>query len=129
LVRWNDVEDSSITVNVYGIWNDAAVPDNNEIWMECEYLSGTTSSLGSTATTHRATLLTTVTAYTADPLGDAAWDGDVGTESAFKMSATFTPNQKGLITTRIFVGAASATFYIDPVLEIADQPITRAFAA
>lgn len=123
LIRWNNTEDSAITVNVYGTWGDAAVPDNNEIWMEIDYLGTAGSPIGSKATTARATLLTTVTAYSVDA---STWGGST---SEFKMAATFTPVQKGPLTVRIFVGAASATFYIDPVPEISGQPTARAWAA
>lgn len=119
--RFNEVEDTPITVIVYGI--GASVPDNSKVWLEVDYFSAAGTPLGSVSSTRVASILTTPAAGSSDT---SVWGGST---AAFKLSATFTPTQPGTIVARVCVGEASATYYIDPVPFISGQPIYRAWAA
>jgi hypothetical protein len=122
IARFN-TSTSSITVNVYGIWGGGSVPNNDDIWMDVEYQNDAGTPLGSVATSGRASQLAAASAIASDT---STWGGST---TKFKMSVTFTPDRAGTITVRIYVGAASGTFYIDPAPEISGQAISTAFAA
>jgi hypothetical protein len=102
-----------VTLTIYGIWGDGAVPDNDEIWAEARYLGSASNPQASIATNGKAGHLATATALTADAV--STWGGST---TAFKMALTFTPQQAGFIFVTIKAGAASATFYIDPKIEV-----------
>lgn len=104
---WND-STASVTVTVYGIWGGGAVPNNDDIWMDVEYLGSALTPQGSFATSTKADNLATASALTTDT---STWGGST---TKFKMTATFTPAQKGAIYIYIKAAAASSTFYIDP---------------
>ena len=111
---WNDTVGSAITATIEGIWSDAgaALPKKEDIWCEFEYLGDATSPQGSFASSGNANILIT-SDCDASVVG---WDASPANPVKFKMSATFTPQQKGPIYARIFVGKASSTFYIDPTV-------------
>lgn len=111
---WNDVIGVPITATLFGIWGGAAVPNNNDIWFEAEYLGSSTSPVGTIATSGLADPLATVAGLTADAL--STWGGSVGSNTKFKMTATFTPQMKGPIVFRLRAALASSTFYIDPLV-------------
>lgn len=109
---WNDTPASNVVVTVFGIWGGGAVPNNDDVWIEVEYLGSSATPQGSFATTGKADVLAANAATTAD--GGSAWGGST---TAFKIIATLSspqPGLKGPITVRVKVGAASQTIYIDP---------------
>lgn len=106
---FNETVGSFITVTLQGIWGGGAVPTNADIWMRVEYLSASGDPLGASATNARATLLTTPANLSA---GSGTWGGST---TKFELSATFMPQQKGFLRITVFCGAASSTFYIDPL--------------
>jgi hypothetical protein len=108
---WNETV-GSVTLTVYGIWGGGAVPNNNDVWMEVRYMDTSGNPISSTATTGLADLLATPVACDADT---STWGGST---TDFKMSTTITPVKKGLMYVTVKVGAASATVYIDPLVEI-----------
>jgi hypothetical protein len=108
---WNDTTGSAKTITVEGI--ASAVPNNDEVWMEVEYLGDSTSPQGSRASTRKATVLTTAAANTTS---SSTWGGAL--TGKFKMAVTITPQQKGPITVYVKVGKASATVYIDPMITV-----------
>jgi hypothetical protein len=71
LAIWNATTGSSVTVTVYGVYNGAALPNNDEIWMEVEYPGSASSPLASIATTTKANAMTAAAAVTSDT---SAWD-------------------------------------------------------
>jgi hypothetical protein len=110
---WNDTTGVTKTVTVEGIWGGGAVPDNNDLWIEVEYLGSATDPQGSFVSSGVATILTTASNY---PGSAETWGGST---TKFKMSATTgTIQLKGPITARIFAGLPSSTFYIDPKLTV-----------
>jgi hypothetical protein len=113
LAVWNDVVASTITITVYGVWTGGALPNNDDIWMDIQYLGDASSPQASLATTTKASGLETAAAVDAD---SSTWGG--GT-TKFKLTKTITaPAQKGDILVFIKVGAASATAYFDPKVVI-----------
>ncbi len=106
---WNDTSNgSTVTVAVYGIWGGAAVPNNDDIWIEAEYLGASGTPLGSFATGSKADNLATGAAHSSDA---SIWGGST---TAFKMTKSFVPLMKGPITIYVKAAAATSTFYIDP---------------
>ena len=69
---WNGVIATNRDVTIYGVVNAAAVPNNNDAWIDVEYLGASGSPLGSVATSATANVLTTGSALTAD--STSAWD-------------------------------------------------------
>ncbi|TGU44621.1 hypothetical protein EN788_22150 [Mesorhizobium sp. M2D.F.Ca.ET.145.01.1.1] len=104
---WNDTTGSSVTVTVEGIWGGGAVPNNDDIWIEVEYLGSNTSPLASLASSAKADLLASSAALASS---SATWGGST---TKFKMTATFTPQQKGWLLVYIKAAKASSTFYVD----------------
>lgn len=68
---WNDVTGSNVTATMHGIWNAAALPNDEDIWANFEYLGASSSPLGTFATTTKATNLTVATALSAST---ESWD-------------------------------------------------------
>jgi hypothetical protein len=107
---WNDTTGSAKTVTVEGI--ASAVPNNDEVWMEVEYLSSATSLLGARSTTNKVVLATAA----ANTTSTSTWGGAL--TGKFKMAVTITPQQKGPFTVYVKVGKASTTVYIDPFITV-----------
>lgn len=105
---WNEDTGSSITATVEGIWGGGAVPNNDDIWIEAVYLSDASSPLGTRVSGTKAGFSATNSALASS---SETWSGST---TAFKMTVTFTPQQKGFIYVYVMVGRASATFYVDP---------------
>ena len=111
IVQWNDTVGVSKTATLYLYSN--AVLTNANCWMELDYMSSTSSPIASTASSY-AGVDVTGTALSSDT---STWGGAALTYK-YAISVNFTPQQKGLVRARLFVGIASATIYIDPKLVI-----------
>lgn len=112
IIRWNETVGTPITVTIQGIWGGGAVPDDDEIWVEVEYLGTSGFPLSETISDGLATVLST-------PAGQAAGSGTWGgSTTKFALSVTFTPEEVGWIYARVKVGGASGTFYIDPKITV-----------
>jgi hypothetical protein len=101
----------NVTVTVYGIWGGGAVPNNDDIWIEAEYLGASGSPLGSYINSSKANILAAGSAVASDA---STWGGST---TPFKMSVTLSspqPAQAGPINVRVFCAKLSTTFYIDP---------------
>ncbi len=105
---WNDTSGSSVTATIEGIWGGGAVPNNDDIWIEAEYLGASGSPLASFVSDAKADVLATAAGHTSSTV---TWGGST---TKFKMAVTFTPQQKGWVLIRVRAGKASSTFYIDP---------------
>ncbi len=110
---WSDAAGAK-TVSIYGYWDNASVPNNDDIWIDVEYLGTAGSPLSSFATSGKASFLALLAAIPSDT---STWGGG-DTTTRFKMSATLTTALKGPITVVVKVAKASNTFYIDPKIEI-----------
>ncbi|TIQ85254.1 MAG: hypothetical protein E5X38_21225 [Mesorhizobium sp.] len=108
IMIWNDTTGSSVTATIQGIWGGGAVPNDDEIWIEVEYLGDASSPQGSFVNDAKADPLAAAAGQAA---GSGTWGGST---TKFALSATFTPQQKGWIACRVKCAKASTTFYIDP---------------
>lgn len=73
VIEYNTVTGTNRVVTMYGIANAAALPNNDDVWMDAEYLGSGTTLLGSYGLESKASALATGSALTADP-GPSAWD-------------------------------------------------------
>jgi hypothetical protein len=111
---WNDTTGGTKTVTVEGVWGGGAVPDNDDIWIEVEYLGDASSPQGSLATSRKTNILSTAAGYATS---SETWGGST---TKFKMSATTgTIQQKGPLTVRVYAALASSTFYVCPKVTVA----------
>jgi len=63
---WNSLLSTNRVVTLAGIWNSAALPNNDQIWIDVEYLGSSATPLASLATETKANVLAAGTALTAD---------------------------------------------------------------
>jgi hypothetical protein len=105
---WNDTTGSSVTATVEGIWGGGSVPNNDDIWIEAEYLGGSGSPQSSFVNCSKADALASNAGLTTSTV---TWGGST---TKFKMAVTFTPQQKGWVRIRVKAAKTSSTFYIDP---------------
>jgi hypothetical protein len=75
IVTWNTLTGATRTVTVYGMVNAVAVPNNDQIWLEVEYMGSSGSPLASFVNNTKANNLATGTALTADSTSD--WNNGV----------------------------------------------------
>lgn len=64
--KWNATTAADVTATVYGIVNDAALPTNDELWLEVSYPGDSTSPMSSTKSSQRTNFLASAAALTAD---------------------------------------------------------------
>jgi hypothetical protein len=107
---WNDVVGSAVTATVEGIWGGGAVPNDDDVWLDVEYLGSSSSPQGSFVNDGKADLLATAAGQATS---SATWGGST---TKFKMAVTFTPQQKGWIYARVKCAKGSSTFYLDPLV-------------
>jgi hypothetical protein len=109
---WSETTGSPVTVTVEGTWGGGAVPLTDEVWMDVEYLGNASYPQGSFVTTTKADILATGASL---PAGSGGW---AGSTTAFKLTASVTPQMKGLIKASVKVAKVSSTFYIDPKITL-----------
>jgi hypothetical protein len=109
---WCDTVGSVVTATVEGVWGGGAVPNDDEIWLDVEYLGSSSSPQGSFVSDGKADLLT---AAAGQASSSASWNGST---TKFKLDVTFTPQQKGWVYARVKCAKASSTFYIDPLVTL-----------
>jgi len=109
---WNDTTGSSVTATVEGIWGGGAVPNDDEVWLDVEYLADASSPQGSFIDDGKASLLTTAAAQTSST---ESWGGST---TKFKLAVSFTPQQKGWLYARVKCAKAASTFYVDPLITL-----------
>lgn len=69
---WNTVTGSNVIATIEGAYNGAALPNNDDIWMDVRYLGTAASTQGSVKSNTKANVLTTPTALSAST---ALWGG------------------------------------------------------
>jgi len=122
LAIYNPRTAQNVVVTVCGTINSASLPNNDEIWMEVEYLGGDSgnSPLGTIVSTTKATVLTAAAAVASD---GSSWNGGGSGAgwSPFKLTTTLNspqPQLAGLINVRVKAAKASTTYYIDPKITL-----------
>lgn len=116
-VIWNPTTIANVVVTVYGTINSASLPNNDDIFIDVEYLGSSATPLGTTVTTTKSSVLAANAAVTSD---SSTWNGGGSGAgwSPFKLTKTLSLPQPGLagyIEARVRVGKLSATYYIDPM--------------
>lgn len=111
LAIWNEVTGSSITLTVECI--SSAVLNNDDIWMDIEYLGTSGFPLGVFATSGKADALT---AGAANTTSTETWGGAL--TGKFKLVKAITPQEKGWIYVYPKVAKLSTTVYIDPEITV-----------
>lgn len=110
---WNDLTSAITTLTIYGTTTGGGVPNNDDIWVEVEYLGSSSTPQGSFVTTTKANNL--AASVTTNNSSDASTWGGGGAGNGFKIVVpSFTPGMKGPLNITIKVAKASATYYIDP---------------
>lgn len=69
--RWNSTTGSPVTLTVYGLWNAAVLPNNDDLWLDASFQGTSGFPTASFATGTKANYDATGTALTADT---SAWD-------------------------------------------------------
>lgn len=94
----------------------AAPLNNNDCWLEFEYLGSSITPIGSLVTSLPATILTTPTAI---PSSAATWTTTgLVSPTTQKLQVTFTPQMVGLVRGVVKVAKPSTTLYVDPLITI-----------
>jgi hypothetical protein len=110
---WCDTTGSH-TITVRGTTTGGGVPNDDDIWIDVDYLGSASFPQGTHLTTTKANALTASSAV--NNSSDASTWGGAGAGNGFKIvSPAFTVNMKGYITVFVKVGKTSATYYIDPL--------------
>lgn len=107
---WNETTGSSLTATVEIAGSSSL--NNDDIWMEIEYLGSSTACTGSVVSNRRG-LLASAAAVTSST---ASWGGSPTYTQ--KLQCAFTPQKAGPVVARVYVGKASATIYVDPMITI-----------
>jgi hypothetical protein len=115
---WNPTTAANVTVTVCGTINAGALPNNDDIWLEVEYLGSSASPLGTIVTTTKANLLAANAAVASD---SSTWNGGGSGAgwSPFKLVAVLSspqPAMAGYLHARVRAAKASTTLYIDPLI-------------
>lgn len=113
---WNDNSGSSKTATVEILADSATNLNNDDIWMEVEYLGDASSPKSSMVSNTKSNILASNAALSSS---SASWTTTGMTNpNAMKLQASFTPQQKGPVTCRVYLGKPSQTVYIDPMVTI-----------
>jgi hypothetical protein len=117
LAIWNETTGADVTVTVYGTINSASLPNNDELWMDVQYLGSSGSPIASFKTTCKSHPLAANAAVSSD---GSSWNGGGSGAgwSPFKLVVTLTspqPAMKGFIYINVRAAKASTTYYLDPL--------------
>jgi hypothetical protein len=115
---WNSTIGANVTVTVCGTVNAGALPNNDDIWLEVEYLGNASFPVGTIVNTTKSSTLAANAAVASD---SSTWNGGGSGAgwSPFKLVATLSspqPGLPGILEARVRVGKPSATYYIDPTV-------------
>ena len=95
------------------IWGGGAVPNDDEIWLDLEYLGYAVLATG--IVRQRRQGRPAGNRRQRRPSSSATWGGST---TKFKLNVTFTAQQKGWVYARVKCAKASSTFYIDPLVTL-----------
>lgn len=117
IIIWNDTTGSSKTLTVEIVHDSAGAGSgskfqDDEIWLEVQYLGTSGFPLGSRITDAKASVLATA----ADQASSSETWTTTGLTTPVKqaLSVTFTPQEKGYFIARVVVAKASKTVYVCP---------------
>ncbi|HUY04998.1 MAG TPA: hypothetical protein VMV33_17100 [Rhodocyclaceae bacterium] len=103
---WNSTVGSPVALTIFGVWDAAALPNNDQVWMALEYYGSGTGVLTVEESGSKATILASASALSAD---SSAWDSQVATRqnsTAYALGDVFkTASNPG----RIFICTTAGT--------------------
>lgn len=115
------------TLTFYGTTTGGGVPNNDDIWVEVEYLGSASSPQGSFISTTKTSRL--AASVTTNNSADGSTWGGAGAGNGFKIVVpSFTPAMAGPINITIRVAKASATYYIDPRPSISGVQVSNTYS-
>jgi hypothetical protein len=114
---WNETVGSALTITVEIVHDSVTALEDNEVWVDVEYLGTSGRPLGATVSDQRADVLTTAVAQTSS---SEAWTTTGLTNpNKQKLSVSITPQEKGFITARACLAKAAAyTIYVDSKITV-----------
>lgn len=114
--QWNNTTGSSITATIEFIHDSVTNLQDDEIWLEVQYLGTSGVPLG-TMISDRMTDILSTAADQAD--SSVAWTTTGLTNpNTQKLNVSFTPQEKGVLIAKVMVANPSQTVYIDPIITI-----------
>ena len=121
LAIWNSTTGQNVTVTVEGTINAAAVPKNDDIWIEVLYFGSNLTPLGTLDTTNTKTSI--LASNGNQTTSSSTWNGGGSGAgwSPFKMVVILSspqPAVQGYIYVRVKVAKAGTTYYIDPQITL-----------
>lgn len=112
---WNETTGSSKTVTVEIAQDNAATALNDdEVWLEVEYLGTSGYPISSIASDCKSNILSSAAAQATS---SATWN-NMTTPTKQKLEVTFTPQEKGYIQAKVMLAKTSTTIYVDPLLTV-----------
>ena len=113
---WNAVTAANVTVTVCGTINSGTLPNNDDIWMDVEYLGSALFPIGTIVNTTKSNLYAANAVVASD---GSTWNGGGSGAgwSSFRLTTTLSspqPGMAGYIHVRVRAAKPSMTFYIDP---------------
>ncbi|NIT14586.1 MAG: hypothetical protein GTN99_10200 [Candidatus Dadabacteria bacterium] len=116
IVKWNETTGSSITVTVDFIHDSLTALQDDEIWLEVQYLGTSGFPLSVFVDDAASDYLATPANQTAS---SSTWTTTGLTNpNEQELSVSFTPQEKGFIHAKVHLAKASYTVYVDPELSI-----------
>lgn len=113
---FNSAIGSPITVTIEILHDSVTALNDDEVWIEIEYLGTSGYPLGATLDDAKATILTTPAAQASS---SETWTTTgLANPNKQKVSCTFTPQEVGWFRAQVWMGKASYTIYVDPFLTI-----------
>lgn len=116
IAQWNNSVGSAKTATIEIIHSEAADLDDDEIWVELEYLGTSGFPLASFVDDKMAWFGTPA----AQTTSTAAWTEDLAGERKQKLSVSFTPQEAGYIVAKVYLAKVTTNpVYIDPYITVA----------
>lgn len=113
---WNETVGSAVTATIEIIHDNATDLTDADVWVVVEYLGTSGVPMLSAVSDQRADILGSATNQATSA---ASWTTTGLTNpNEQKLSVSFTPQEKGFITARVFVGKPSYTLYVDPEITV-----------
>lgn len=115
IAQWNDTTGSSITATVEIVTDNVTLNDD-ECWLEVQYLGTSGYPLASFISDCKADVLASAAAQTSS---SETWTTTgLGTPVKQKLSVSFTPQEKGFLHAVVHLAKASTTVYVDPKITV-----------
>ncbi len=114
IVKWVDATGST-TFTINGIWSSVTDIQDDEIWVEIEYLSASADTESDLVNDGMADILATPADQTTN---SEAWTEALANENKFQLNSTVTVNRVGPVIARVYLAKPSTTVFIDPLIVV-----------